>query len=594
MPQKHLTKLDYKRWQFCPTSAHHGWQGFASNNDENAFMQYLAEEGKSIGALARRLFANGQLIAEKNSSLADQLTRAALQENTTLYEACIVYGSYVICPDILMRRGGKLYIFEVKSKLGKLRWHLEGKMLINVYGDVRAAYREIVHDLAFQTVVLQKAFPDLTVVPYFLLPEETSQATGEEVALARDGVELKIERVPDEVIKRRRDDSILKFFNASKAISKISEQTTQSMDAMVKAWHSGQRPMQLLRYQCRNCEFRLNNGGQVDDGFHQCWGTLADPDPHLFSLYQLYSLKQMDNRQALLADAKIAQGKTSLYDISESELNGEHQHRQLLQLRCTRSGEERIDPKLGDAIETLKWPVAFVDFETILQTMPWYAGLKPGQVLPFQFSAHILHRSGHLEHKEWLNTKDEIPTLQFIRQLRLALEGTGSVLVYTDYENQILEHSLNYLTRFGKDAHEECAWIFDLLHSGRIVDQHQWVYDWYNHPKMSRTSIKVVLPSIWQSNVQLHQHPHFNKYHRDENGQILDPYKTLPETIIGGEPYVVREGTGAMVAYKEMIIGRGARCVTTRKALAEMLRNYVSLDTISQLIIFEHWRQRLS
>lgn len=492
-----------------------------------------------------------------------------------------------------MRRGGKLYIFEVKSKLGKVTWHQEGKMLINCFGDVRAAFRNIVHDLAFQTVVLEKAFPGLTVVPYFLLPEETTPAKNKEVTLSRRGFDLDADSVPKDVIEKRRDDSILKFFNASKAIEKIREETAKSMDAMVKVWQSGKRPLPKLRYQCRNCEFRLNNVRQQGDGFHQCWGASADPDPHIFDLYQLYSLKQANNKQALLADEKIKHGKTSLYDISEAELHGEHKHRQRMQLRCTISGEEWIDPKLEEAIESLTWPIAFVDFETVLMTMPWYADLRPGQVLPFQFSAHLLHESGDLEHREWLNTSDEIPTLQFIRQLRSALDGTGSVLVYTDYENQILEQALHYLTQFGKDAREECCWIHALLNSGRIVDQHQWVYDWYQNPSMSRTSIKAVMPAIWQSNSQLHQHPYFNSYYKIEDGQILDPYKTLPETIIDGEPYFVRESTGAMIAYREMILGRGANCEVTRYALAGMLRNYVCLDTISQLMIFEHWRKRL-
>lgn len=66
MPTSFLTKQDYKRWQACPTSAFYGWQQLPSNNDDNTFLNYLAEEGKIIGKLAHRLFANGRLIEEKN------------------------------------------------------------------------------------------------------------------------------------------------------------------------------------------------------------------------------------------------------------------------------------------------------------------------------------------------------------------------------------------------------------------------------------------------------------------------------------------------------------------------------------------------
>jgi len=138
------------------------------------------------------------------------------------------------------------------------------------------------------------------------------------------------------------------------------------------------------------------------------------------------------------------------------------------------------------------------------------------------------------------------------------------------------------------------VWIYELLHSRRIIDQHQWVYDFYQHPDMSRTSIKVVLPAVWKNNPNLHRHPHFRKYYKAEGGEIVDPYKTLPEAIIDGQPFPVREGTGAMQAYREMIKGKGANCPEAKAAIAALLRNYVTLDTASQWIIFEHWRDRLN
>jgi len=595
MAHKYLTISDYKRWQFCPTSTFHGWQKCPSKSEGDGFLKYLAKEGKGVGQLARRLFADGRLIDEPNSARANSITRRALKfDSATLFEACIIRGDYVTRPDILIRKGNTLYVVEVKSKLGKLRWHQEGKMLINMYGDVRAGYRGIVHDLAFQTVILQRAFPQYTVVPYFLLPEETTQAGEQEVAMSQTTLESCIENSDECSVKQRRKHSILKFFDATEAIHGIVEEVSLSMDSMAAAWHSGQRPEPTLKYRCRNCEFRLKDGRKKDDGFHQCWGALADPDPHLFSLYQLYSLKQADNKQALLADQKITEGKTSLFDVSETELHGEHQNRQRIQLRCQRTGEEWIDPRLGEAIDNLEWPIVFVDFETILMTVPWYSGTRPGQVLPFQFSAHILHRDGRMVHREWLNVKDEIPTLKFIRKLKSALKGVGSVLVYTDYENRILKEAFEFLRRYGKEAKEERAWIHELLHSGRIIDQHQWVYDWYSHPDMNRTSIKVVLPAVWQNNPSLHRHPHFKKYYKAEDGQIVDPYKTLPEAIIDGQPFPVREGTGAMQGYREMIKGKGASCPKSKEAIADMLRNYVTLDTASQWIIFEHWRARLA
>jgi len=96
-----------------------------------------------------------------------------------------------------------------------------------------------------------------------------------------------------------------------------------------------------------------------------------------------------------------------------------------------------------------------------------------------------------------------------------------------------------------------------------------------------------------QSNSSLHQQPYFRRYYREEGGQILDPYKTLPDSTIASLPFSIREGCGAMQGYREMIVGAGAKCPETKLKLAEMLRAYVTLDTCSQWIIYHHWRERL-
>ena len=90
------------------------------------------------------------------------------------------------------------------------------------------------------------------------------------------------------------------------------------------------------------------------------------------------------------------------------------------------------------------------------------------------------------------------------------------------------------------------------------------------------------MPSIWTSNSQLHQHPFFKDYYKVEDGKVLDPYKTLPAFEIDGKPFPVREGTGAMVAYKELILGRGAQCNVTRSSLAELLEGRVAFGPALQ------------
>jgi len=172
----------------------------------------------------------------------------------------------VVRPDILIRKDSRSYIIEVKSKVGNLRQHREGKMLINMHGDVRAAYKEVGCDLAFQVEVLRQAFPNLMIVPYFLLPEETSLAQEAEVKAVRGEEQIVVSKLDRDTINRWRSDSALKFFPAHKAIERIKVATAATMTAMAKAWQSEKRPGPLLKYRCRNCELRLKGAvGKNDD-----------------------------------------------------------------------------------------------------------------------------------------------------------------------------------------------------------------------------------------------------------------------------------------------------------------------------------------
>jgi CRISPR/Cas system-associated exonuclease Cas4 (RecB family) len=594
--QKHLSKTDFSRWMTCPTAAYYGWSGLESKNDNDTFLHFLADEGKTVGRMAQRLFSNGEHIPARLPLNADMNTRSQLkQEHITLFESCIIQDDFVIRPDVLIRKNRTLYIIEVKSKVGNMQQHRDGKMLINYYGDVRAAFREIVYDLSFQVEVLNRAFPDFDIIPYFLLPEGASLVHKEETEAARKREEIVAENIPNELLNKRRAKSVLKFFPATTAIDKIQATTSATMDAMHTAWKSDTKPKAKLRYQCRNCEFRLQNGNDSTDGFHQCWGKLAESTPNIFDLFQLYSLKVEGKGQALLADSKISQSKTSLYSVQESDLHGEHAARQSIQLQHQKANTEWLDPRLNDEIDALEWPIAFLDFETTMAGIPWYEGLKPYEVLPFEFSCHILHSDGHMEHRHWLNTEDRIPTLPFIRELMSTLDGIGSVLVYTDYEERVLNNARSLLDRLEPNSAKERVWIYDLLNSGRIVDQHDWVHKYYFHPRMSgKTSIKKVLPAVWESNPALHRHEYFKRYlAKSKSGELLDPYESLPSESVADIDIAVKEGCGAMSAYRELIRGVGSTEGPTRNALKDVLERYVTLDTASQWMLFEHWRQRL-
>ncbi len=88
--QKYLSKTDFSRWMTCPAAAYYGWSGRESKNESDAFLRYLAEEGQTVGRMARQLFANAEFIEEKGLEAAYRTTRARIQDDCTLFEACVI------------------------------------------------------------------------------------------------------------------------------------------------------------------------------------------------------------------------------------------------------------------------------------------------------------------------------------------------------------------------------------------------------------------------------------------------------------------------------------------------------------------------
>ena len=58
---------------------------------------------------------------------------------------------------------------------------------------------------------------------------------------------------------------------------------------------------------------------------------------------------------------------------------------------------------LVDILDSLKYPLYFIDYESIQPAIPVYDGTKPYQQIPFQYSLHIIkEKEAPLEHKEFL------------------------------------------------------------------------------------------------------------------------------------------------------------------------------------------------
>jgi len=178
-----------------------------------------------------------------------------------------------------------------------------------------------------------------------------------------------------------------------------------------------------------------------------------------------------------------AQGVVGISDMSSGAgLNS-------LQIRAVESensGVPWVSGRLSDELSNVEYPLRFIDFETAAPTVPIYESTSPREVIAFQWSCHTLDSDGKLEHTDYLASGEVDPRREFVESLLRAVGTSGSVLVYSSYE----QTTLRRLAVQFPDLERQ---INDLI--SRFVDLLSLVKDNYYHPAFRGSfSIKRVLP----------------------------------------------------------------------------------------------------
>jgi CRISPR/Cas system-associated exonuclease Cas4 (RecB family) len=153
-------------------------------------------------------------------------------------------------------------------------------------------------------------------------------------------------------------------------------------------------------------------------------------------------------------------------------------------------GKPRIDQDgIREDLDSLQYPIYFLDYETFAKPIPVLDGYKPNQQLVFQFSLHILHESGELEHKEYLADNIESSTDGLVKAMKEYIGPVGSVIVW----HESFEKGRN--DELGQIHPEAYDFFRDL--NNRIYDLKVIFTKKYLHPDFKGSaSIKKVLPVL--------------------------------------------------------------------------------------------------
>ena len=613
-PPRTLSKSDFKLARTCRAKLFFRENGYPDSRESNAYLGLLAQGGYMVEALAKAKYENA-IQLDYGRNLADDLARTTellARDEVTLFEATLVAGRRHARADILDKKGNVVRLIEVKSSLFEGARHAQelGDGKLGVFRSRRspfgvlADWREYLEDVTYQMLILERMLPGVTVRPFLVLLDETKRAIVDDIPslfelvrrTGRDGVTrlhtaryigtreqyVDLDLVTE--IDVTAEVTILRG-DVERASSQLEALLDETLPSFTAGLDRGSK--------CVKCEFRHDIPARPN-GFGECWGVLADPRPHMLELFSVGTVK-MQNREPLV-DTMFKAGTTSLFDIPEDVLVkangeiGENAKRQRRQIEYTRTNSVYCAPELTEKVEALRGTLHFIDFETSRLALPYHAGMRPYGLVTFQWSTHTVPTRGATPiHAEWLNNVDVWPNQSFAESLRAAIGDEGSVLTWSHFEATTLKQIVADLKTFGRNVPELVEWMTDVF-GRRIIDLHEWARRDYYHPGMKgRTSIKVVLDAIWQSDAKMrHQFEMWTGLQADAS---RDPYAALPPVEINGIMEDVHEGTGAMMAYQEMMYGADKNDPLVREQWASLLRQYCRLDTLSMVLIFEHWRR---
>ncbi len=252
-------------------------------------------------------------------------------------------------------------------------------------------------------------------------------------------------------------------------VDKLSSDIQERIDLLFKIIGSESCPNISINGNCTNpyaCSL-----------YDECWGVL--PEDSVFDLI----------RGGKKSFELYTNGCTLIKEIpDEFKLTAN----QCIQRNCAQSGKNHIDKDaITKFLESVEYPVYYLDFETFNTAIPLYDGVKPYQQVPFQFSLHIQDApNGELKHHEFLFEGKEDPRSAFMSKLKEHMGEKGSIIVYNQsFEISRLKECAQALPEFQEWVEALLPRFIDL-----IIPFRKFYY--YNPIQKGSASIKAVLPAM--------------------------------------------------------------------------------------------------
>jgi predicted RecB family nuclease len=455
----------------------------------DAASEAIFEQGREVGLLARQMFPGG--VEVDGAAGLDEAIRATRElvanpEVPAIFEGTFEHGGVLVRVDILQRRRDD-------------RWRL---LEVKSTTDLKEHHLD---DVAIQARVVSRSGLDLAA--------SCLMHVNRNYVFQGGSIDVR---------------QFFRIRNLTRRVKRLQPKLTFQLRAEFTVLNMPNAPDLPPGSHCTDpvtCEF-----------FDRC--NPPRPDDHVGYLPRI---------QASVIEELEQNGVESIREIPDDFPLNERQRRACT---CVQTGEPWFSAELGEELRVLKYPLYFMDFETVNPAIPRFPGMRPYAQIPFQWSVHVLREPGaELEHYEFLATDTTDPRREFVASLCPVLGKSGSIVVYYQpFEGQRLSDLAAWLPEFSGRIKKIQRRLWDLL---PVIRNNAY------HPRFAGSfSLKDVLPAL------------------------------VPGMSYKGME--VADGQGAGLAWESLT--RGGVDQTERDRIKRALLDYCGQDTMAMVRLLEKLR----
>ncbi len=452
--------------------------------------------------------------------------------------------------------------------------------------------------------------------------------------------DISLDALGDKILCKLPVDDVIDIIHSNKEMSEDfgGMSFEQSIWHFAEALMTDKKLITSVTSKCKGCEFRvIENGKQC--GFKEClkleYGLSLEEmeKPFVFDVWNYQGAqKAIEAGKILLEDLDLRDFSVFPRKDGSGLSNGE---RQALQVEKAKDGDRSPFLDLGglkQEMDSWVYPLHMIDFETCMVAIPFNKNHRPYEQIAFQFSHHIIHEDGAIEHaNEYINSQQGFhPNFEFVRELKKAVGDVGSIFRYSSHENTVLCQIREQILDSDIEDKEELIEFIEtvtkkkdgkkVLWEGErnMIDLCEMVKRYYYSPYTNGSnSIKYVLPAILNESQFIKNKYSFPIYGKNgevksknfdkhiwistyKTGEVINPYKTLPpifdkwdyeqlELVMSDSD--IANGGAALTAYAMMQFTRMSQ--QERDKVCAALLRYCELDTFAMVMIWEHWRNEV-